>query len=32
LGVYVVRFGDNGRVSGYNILPDTLIDGGNPGP
>jgi hypothetical protein len=32
LGVYVVRFGDNGRVSGYNILPDVLIDGGNPGP
>jgi len=28
----VVRFGDNGRVSGYNILPDVLIDGGSPGP
>lgn len=32
LGVYVVRFGDNGRVSGINVLPDYLIDGGNPGP
>lgn len=32
LGVFVVRFGDNGRVSGYNILPDVLIDGGSPGP
>jgi outer membrane protein assembly factor BamE (lipoprotein component of BamABCDE complex) len=32
LGVYVVRFDNNGRVSGYNILPDVLYDGGNPGP
>lgn len=32
VGVYVVRSGNDGRVSGYNILPDVLIDGGNPGP
>jgi len=32
LRVYVVRFADNGRVSGINVLPDLLIDGGNPGP
>lgn len=31
-GTYVVRFGKDGRVSGYNILPDMIIDGGSPDP